>query len=833
MMPIHREDPSTIPSGGAAMLSHLLVLDATDGGAALGAQMLGDLGAEVVLLEPPAGVASRALAPFCDDVPGPERSLEFFSLHRGKQSVVVDLDDAAERDRLTRLVESADVLLDDGRRGWLARAGFDAPKLAALRPELVHVSITAFGEIGPKSGWAATDLTANASSMAMWVTGDSDRAPLACSIPQAFRHAGAEAAAAALIALRERKRSGLGQHIDVSAQTAMMIATQSQLLSHGWRDHQFTRVAGGLKIAGKRLRFVYACADGYVNLTFLFGRPIGLGTARFFEWMYEEGGCDEALKNEDWVGYGAKLLGGKLVEREHEAVMETIERFTRTKTKAELYAAAFARNLYLVPLSDGMDLLRSKQLAEREFWQPLAHPALGREVVYPGPFVKLSRTPIRYRRPPPRLGEHGETCLPEARTSSASADRATATPRPDGAAALSGLRVLDFSWVYAGPAVTRELADYGATVIRLESSSAPDALRASGPYKDGQGGWERSANYANVNVGKHNVGLNLRAEGAREVALRLIDWADVVVENFSPKGMKGLGLDYETLRERKPELIMLSSCLSGQTGPERTLAGYGTMGAALAGFGYVTGWPDRAPAAPFVAYTDYVSPRFALAALLAALDHRDRTGEGQHIDCSQAECSIHNLGPAALEPGVNGRAMVARGNASLHHAPSGVYPVRGDDRWVALAAPDQASWLALCEVAACGWQDDARFASPALRLRSFEALDELISRWTATHEVDELEQALQARGVPVHRISQSADLFSDPQLAARRHFVALDHPELGPMPYEASRVVFSRTPSVLTRGAATLGQDNGWVLGDLLGFSEEEISELVIAGAIE
>ncbi len=814
------------------MLSHLLVLDATDGGAALGAQMLADLGAEVVLLEPPGGVATRSLAPFCDDQPGPERSLEFFSVHRGKQSLVLDLAREADRDRLAALIASADVLLDDGRRGWLARAGFDTGRLAALNSGLVHTSITAFGEIGPKSDWAATDLTANASSMAMWVTGDSDRAPLACSIPQAFRHAGAEAAAAVLIALRERQRSGLGQHIDVSAQTSMMIATQSQLLSHGWKDHQFTRVAGGLKIAGKRLRFVYACADGYVNLTFLFGRPIGLGTARFFEWMYEEGGCDEALKNEDWVGYGAKLLGGKLVEHEHEAVMETIERFTRTKTKAELYAAAFAHNLYLVPLSDGMDLLHSKQLAEREFWQPLAHPALGREVVYPGPFVKLSRTPIRYRRPPPRLAEHSEAIRPAVRASASTAP-ATPAPRPDRAGALSGLRVLDFSWVYAGPAVTRELADYGATVIRVESSSAPDALRASGPYKDGQGGWERSANYANVNVGKHNVGLNLRVEGALEVALRLVDWADVVVENFSPKGMKGLGLDYEALRARKPELIMLSSCLSGQTGPERTLAGYGTMGAALAGFGYVTGWPDRAPAAPFVAYTDYVSPRFALAALLAALEHRDRTGEGQYIDCSQAECSIHNLGPAALEPGVNGRAMRARGNASLHYAPSGVYPARGDDRWVALAAPDPASWRALCEVAGRDWQSDARFATPAARLENREALDALLAEWTAAHDVAELEQALQARGVAVHRISQSADLFADPQLAARRHFVALDHPELGPMPYEASRFVLSRTPSVLTRGAATLGQDNGWVLGDLLGFSEEQITELVIAGAIE
>jgi crotonobetainyl-CoA:carnitine CoA-transferase CaiB-like acyl-CoA transferase len=548
--------------------------------------------------------------------------------------------------------------------------------------------------------------------------------------------------------------------------------------------------------------------------------------------MYEEGACDAAQRDEDWVGYGARLLGGRVSEEEHEGNMGAIERFMRTKTKAELLEAAFARRLLVVPLSDGHDLHRSKQLAERDFWRVLRHPALERDVTYPGPFAKLGATPIRYALPPPRLDEHGETLRAGARAG----DPAREPARARAASAeppLSGLKVLDFSWVYAGPAVTRVLADYGATVIRIESSTAPDALRAGQPFKDGRAGWERSANYGNVNVGKLNLGLNLRLPEARAVALRLVDWADVVVENYSPKAMKAFGLDYATLAARKPGLVMLSSCLNGQTGPERALAGYGTMGAALAGFGYVTGWPDRPPAAPFMAYTDYVAPRFALAALLAALEHHARTGEGQHIDCSQAECSIHNLGAAVLEPAVNGRAVQPRGNASPHYAPSGVYPVRGDDRWIALAAPDEATWRALAALAGRGWADDPRFASPAARLAAAAALDEEIASWTRDCDVEDLEAELQAHDVPAHRVSQSADLFIDPQLAARGHFVELEHPEVGLVPYEGSRFVLSRTPARIERPAPTLGQHNAHVLGELLGLSDDEITELVIAGAIE
>jgi benzylsuccinate CoA-transferase BbsF subunit len=393
--------------------------------------------------------------------------------------------------------------------------------------------------------------------------------------------------------------------------------------------------------------------------------------------------------------------------------------------------------------------------------------------------------------------------------------------------------VLDFTWAFAGPAATRYLADYGATVVRVESAKKLDALRTVAPFKDGHAGVERSGGYVNANVGKYGLSLNLSTSEAREVAMRLVKWADIVIENFSPKVMRSWGMSYEALREIKPDLIMLSSCLNGQTGPQAMLAGYGTMGASIAGFGELTGWPDRPPAAPFAAYTDYTSPKFTVAALLAAVDHRRRTGEGQHIDLSQAECSIHTITRAVLDYTVNGRVQTRMGNALAEYAPSGVYPCLGTDRWVAIAAPTEDAWRALCEASGRGWAEDRRFATETARLENREALDEAIGAWTAGFEPGALEDLLQAARVPVHRASTSADVLADAQLRDREHVVELEHPRLGPVPIETSRMRFGRTPAVVTWLAPGIGEHNDHVLREVLGMSDEEITELVMDGVLE
>jgi benzylsuccinate CoA-transferase BbsF subunit len=292
-------------------------------------------------------------------------------------------------------------------------------------------------------------------------------------------------------------------------------------------------------------------------------------------------------------------------------------------------------------------------------------------------------------------------------------------------------------------------------------------------------------------------------------------------------------MDYLSLRKIKPDLIMASACLNGQTGPGALLAGYGTMGACMAGFGELTGWPDRAPAAPFGAYTDVTSPKFIAAALLAALDHKRRTGEGQYIDVSQVEAPIHFLARATLDYTVNGCTQTRMGNALPEYAPTGVYPCGGANRWVALAAPTEGSWRSLCDAAGRGWHEDPRFARASARLENYLALDEAIAAWTANFEPEAVERLLQKASVPVHRVATSADIFADPQLSARGHIAYLDHPRLGTVPIETSRMRFSRTPATAAWCGPEIGQHNEYVLRKILQMTDQEIIELASEKALE
>jgi benzylsuccinate CoA-transferase BbsF subunit len=284
----------------------------------------------------------------------------------------------------------------------------------------------------------------------------------------------------------------------------------------------------------------------------------------------------------------------------------------------------------------------------------------------------------------------------------------------------------------------------------------------------------------------------------------------------------------------KPDLIMLSSCLGGQYGPHADLAGFGTMGAQLAGFGELAGWPDRPPAGPFGAYTDYIAPKFTAAAILAALDHRRRTGEGQYIDLSQSECSQHFIAPALLDFQVNGHVLKRMGNRSLVHAPHGVFPCAGDDRWVAIAVENEPQWNRLREaIGNPEWAAAPELQSSAGRLNRQDELERGLAAWTRERSCEEVETILQSHGVPAFRSATSEDVLADPQLAHRRHFIPADHAELGPVTIENSRFILSDTPATIHRAGPVFGQDNEYVLRQLLGLTEDEVVEYIAAGAVE
>jgi crotonobetainyl-CoA:carnitine CoA-transferase CaiB-like acyl-CoA transferase len=632
--------------------------------------------------------------------------------------------------------------------------------------------------------------------------------------PQAFLHAGAEAAVGALVAHAERMRSGRGQHVDVSAQQAYAAATQAEILSARVGETPGRRFGGGLRVGDVRIRFSYPARDGFVSITHAFGAAMGPATQRLMRWLGEIRERDADLAEKDWVGFGARILRGHETLETLQRAQAAVAAATAKRTKAELLALAIEKKLLIAPSATPNDILASEQFAARGALETLAG-ATG-----PGRFAVLSRTPIAPASPPPALGAAGVRVLKEW----SEPRDGSRTPGPleasseESALPLTGVRVLDFSWAIAGPTVTRTLGDYGATVVRIEGAAHPDACRTTRPFLAGRFGSERSALFHTMNANKLQLGLDLAKPEAREVVLDLARWADVVVESFAPGVIAQLGFDYATLARENPRLVYLSTSLLGQTGPLAKLAGFGNLGAALSGLWELVGWPDRAPSGPFGAYTDYVAPRFSLCALLAALEHRRRTGEGQWIDVSQVEAALQFIAPVIAQASATGRGASRNGNADARFALHGVFPAAGVDRWIAIAARTAAEWSATARELGC------HGAAPDERA---------VARATAGHDAYALAERLQAAGVAAHPVQSSADLAADPQLAAREHFLPVKHPSEGESWIEASRIRLSRTPARIPRVAPSLGGDNDFVLRELLGYDDEKISALALAEALQ
>lgn len=425
------------------------------------------------------------------------------------------------------------------------------------------------------------------------------------------------------------------------------------------------------------------------------------------------------------------------------------------------------------------------------------------------------------------------------------------TQAGEGGLPFEGLKVLDLAWVVAGPVIGRMLADYGATVVRVESTRRVDTTRVMGPFPGGRIDIRQSALWENCNAGKLGLALDLNSPGGQQVARDLARWADVLIESFSPGQMERWGLGWETLRAANPSLVMLSTSLMGQTGPFSSVAGYGNIGAAYAGFQQLVGWPDEFPVGPYGPYTDYVGPRFASVALLAALDHRRRTGEGCRLDVSQAEAGMQFLAPQIADFSVSGRIARHEGNRDPQMAPHGVFRCRGTapsgaivgtvreqptDRhpaWVAIAVRSDAEWQALA--ALIGGETlagDPRYATLEGRKAHEDALEALIDEWTASRGAQEIVESLQWLGVPAHLAASSLDAVEDPQLREREHFVALAHPLMGTSWVEGARHRLSESPGAPQRCGPTPGHDNEQVLRSLLGYGDDEIRSLQDAGVL-
>ncbi|MDA3040124.1 MAG: CoA transferase, partial [Actinomycetota bacterium] len=752
------------------MLEHIRVIDLCDGVSQFAGHLLASLGAEVIAVERPGGSATRRLGPFVDDITDPNASLYHWAYNRGKQSAVIDIDTDEGRDTFRRLIVTADVLFEDSRPGQLASLGLGHHDLAALNPALVHASITPYGSEGPRVQWAGSDLTAVAGSGFQQSTGDADRAPVRIGLPQSFLQAAGDAAGAALIALRERKVSGLGQHIDVSAQESLTLGQPSNLA--GRSNAALTnRMAGGTSLGGLNLPLLFPCKDGYTICVMLMGVAFAPFCERFVAWEMEEGFGNDELAAIDWVNFARQLQTGEIGLDVLERANEVHTRFLATKTKAELWAAAFERHLLVTPSQTVGDLLDYEHLIARGFWEDVTI-SPGRTARHPGPLARFTSGQPSALDRAPALGEHTEAVTFERRPDVPTAPGAVAN-RP----ALEGLKVVEFSWVIATPSAVRVLADYGATVIKVENGGRPDTMRTVNPFVDEDIHFDNSVGYGVYNAGKRSLSLDLSKPEARDVVLDLARWADVMTESFAPGAIGRMGYGYEELSAVNPGLIMLSSSLLGQTGPHSKLAGYGFMAAAIAGFYEMTGWADRDPAGPYGPYTDFLAPRIVLSAIMAALEHRDRTGNGQHIDLSQTESALHYLAPAILDQSINGRTFARCGNEDRHLTPHGVFASHGDDSWVAIACTDD-RWPRLADI--IGEPTLADLDNAARRDRAAE-IEALITSWTRQRGNDQAAIELQANGIDAYPVHNSVGTSGDPQLEYRRHQIVVPQSYRGTM----------------------------------------------------
>jgi crotonobetainyl-CoA:carnitine CoA-transferase CaiB-like acyl-CoA transferase len=835
------------------------VLDLTDEQGWMCGKVLADLGAEVIKIEPPGGDPGRRRGPFYQDDVDPHKSLCWFAYNTSKRSLCLDLTRPQGRDLLYGLVREADFVIESFPPGYLDALGVGYADLKAVNPWIIFTSITPFGQSGPYRDLKATDIVCMAMSGFMALTGEAGGRPVRITLPQAALHAGVEAAIASLLAHFWRVRSGRGQHIDVSIQACLVWTLMGAPGFVTCLDTMPTRQGPCYDWVGYPRRLNFPCADGHVAL-FLVGSYMGYRSMQALtHLMQAEGLAPPFMLEKDWKRWN--IAAGEKVRAESERIDEAVMAYVCNKTKRELYETAMAHRIHLAPVSTTAEICDNEQLRARQFFVPVAHPELGTVFEYPGAFGKFSRTPCRPPVRAPLVGEHSRQVLhdlldlDEATISSLEADgviacthvkspsEVAAMPRfhprtpsgsaPSSALPLEGIRVVDFAWVAVGAVTSKYLADHGAEVIRIESWAHPDGMRYAPPFVEGIGGENRSYLFALCNTSKYSVSLNLSRPEARELARRLVAIADVVTESFTPKVLRQWQLDYAHLVQIKPDLVMLSTCLQGQTGPRALHPGFGNLIAGLLGFYELTGWPEGDACAIYGAYTDFLAPRFAALCLLAALEYRRRTGKGQYIDLAQSESSLHFLAPAILDYTANRRVMRRQGNRDPHMAPHGAYRCQGDDRWCVIAVASDAEWRRLCEVAGHPeWQQDPRFITLADRLRHADALDALVESWTRTQRDEEVMTRLQAAGVAAGVVKNMRDLHTDPQLQHRDFWIELDHSEVGPLKLEGHQFRFSTLPSRPRFARPELGEHNAYVLGELLGLSTAEIQRLEAEGIV-
>ncbi len=787
-------------------LTGLRVLDLTGRMGGYCGLLLANLGADVILIEPPAGDPMRREGPFKNDRPDPEGSLSFAAYHANKSGIVLNLENDENRESLRQLARRADVLVEDKPAGYLDRLGLGYRALQSLNPGLVMTSITGFGQSGPYRDFKAPNIVAFAMGGLMNLCGHPGRPPLMGPCDVAYHLGSVHAAFGTLVALFNRRSSGRGEHVDVSLQDVLVADPFLRIITRYSVTGEVPERTGHSQ--STTVAETYQCKDGY---------------ARVFVNQ-----TDHWTRFVDWLGRPPELLDPKYENVQNRFPLRpTIDRLMEARTlnyECKRFFEEFqSLRLAAAPINPPSAFLADEQTQHRNFLTHVEHAYLGRHG-FPGDPYNLSESPWRVERGAPLLAEHQQQIGEQLTGPSswlAESQRGGASLVPD-RSLFEGIRVISFPTGIVGPALAGLLAEHGAEVISIEPGRAVRSPQRGQKFQ--------TAADLESNRDRKRIAVDMKHPEGVALVKRLIAKSDVVAENFSARVMASWGLDYPRVKEIRQDIVMASLQAFGQTGPRRDYVSFGPILMSYSGMAYLWRDPEseRPGAGCQTAFPDYVAPSYGALAILAALHYRARTGKGQYVDISQAETAAAMIGPAYLELLVNGREPQPQGNFSTTAAPHGCYRCKGDDRWCVIAIQSQEEWIRFCEFAGHReWLTDHRFSEPSARIAYRQELDYWIEKWTAKYTPHQVMVMLQRAGIAAGVVQTAEDLYRDPHLRERGFAREVFHPQLGWVTRVGPSVQLAESKFLPRGDAHVAGQDNETVLGKILGMSSVEIRDLV------
>ena len=781
-------------------------------------RLLADLGAEVILVEPPQGMASRAKPPIHNG-----ESLHFIAHNLNKKSVALDLASEAGKTDLLSLLPSVDILIDGSASGYLSNLGLDAPTLRQSHPTLLYLSITDFGLSGPRSHYVATESVHMALGTMLSRSGRAGREPLLPPGDMALETAAVQAAWVALLAYWQRLFVGRGDLLDFSINDAVAQLLDPGVGATGSASAGRTAVEAAPhsrpiveftpgELPSVALMYpVFQCTDGAVRLCVLNPRQ----WHAMAEWL----GPNHPFKHKKYDGTAGRLM-------KIDKINALIGELFKNQTRAQLVEEGRIRGIPIASLTLPSELFSDSHFASRDLFAEVD--LSGQKGLLPSGYLRIDEKRIGARSPCPAVGEHTKALL----SGNAGKPELTLGNAPTGRRPLEGIRVLDLGVIVAGGELGRLFADQGADVIKLENKAFGDGLRQSFDANP------VSIPFAQASRGKRSLGLNLRSEDGKLLFHELVKKADIVLSNFKPGTTESLGIDYHTLRDINPRIICAESSAMGSVGPNAKTMGYGPLVRASTSLTGLWRYPDQADGYGdgVTIYPDHFVARVSAVAILAKLIERQRTGIGGFIDLSQAECIMNVLATDFLRESVQPGSMIAKGNRYEFDAPNSIFPCKGNDQWCVISVSNDQQWRALCEaMARPDLSSDQNYATSEGRLAQREFLEAEVGRWCKDKPPKYVMEQCQSAGVPAGQMLRLSEFIVDKHFRARRFFRVLHQPTAGrPLETENGPVGKSEIlPEPDIRRAPARAEHTRSIAREVLNLKDDLIDKLIAKGTLE